>query len=205
MFEAEIVTGHFIHVDENFNIISEREIKCCPFKWSHEAEAVHGITQKQASKYKKFSEVYESLADWISLSGANEFWCHTNSKMYGKLVPYDYAIMRINMLNMGDYPYHMINRLKPYSTHSLAKVLQGRFTFEGFSLDNICKQLGINLNHHDAKSDAHACLEIIKQLLPLTNREELYNYERGINEDTKRLGRRNSKQPKTSSRATSIF
>jgi len=205
VFEAEILTGHFIHVDENFNIISEREIKCCPFKWSYEAEAVHGITQKQASKYRKFGEVYEDLINWIALSGAKEFWCHTNSKMYGKLVPYDYAIMRINMLNMGDYPYHMINKLKPYSTHSLAKVLQGRFTFEGFSLDNICKQLGIKLNHHDAKSDAHACLEIIKQLLPLTSREELYNYERGINEDTNRPGRRNSKQPKTSSRITSIF
>jgi DNA polymerase III epsilon subunit-like protein len=201
VFEAEIVTGYFIHVDDNFNIISEREIKCCPFKWSHEAEKVHGISQREAYKFKKFSEVYEDLITWIDLSESNEFWCHSNVKLYGKIVPYDYAIMRMNMLNMGDTPYWQINKLKPFSTHSLAKVLQERFTFEGFSLDNVCNRLGIKLKHHDSRSDALACLEIMKQLLPLTNREALYNYERGINENDDGIGRRNRKKSRADSGA----
>lgn len=194
VFEAEIITGYFCLLDENFNVVDTKEIRCNPWKWSEDAEKIHGITRREASRYKKFSEVYRDLADWIDLSGATEFWCHSNSVMYGKITPYDYAVLRLNMLNMGDNPYWIINKLKPYSTHSLAKVLQNRFTFSGFSLDSICKYLGIKLEHHNAKSDCRATVEIIKQLLPLTTKEELLNYERGINEDTTRTVKRNSKR-----------
>jgi DNA polymerase III epsilon subunit-like protein len=116
--------------------------------------------------------------------------------MFGKLVPYDYAVLRLNMLDMGENPYWLINALKPYSTHSLAKVLQDRFTFDGLSLDNICKELSIPLKHHDAESDCLATVEIIKRLLPMTTREEIYNYERGINENADGIIKRNSKRSK---------
>jgi DNA polymerase III epsilon subunit-like protein len=197
VFEAEIITGYFCLLDEDLNVVSTKEIRCNPWKWSDEAAAVHGIGKRGASKYKRFTEVFRDLTSWIELSGAREFWCHTNSVMYGKLAPYDYAVLRINMLNMGDHPYWGINKLRPYSTHTLAKVLQGRFDFPGFSLDNICKELGIRLTHHNAESDCRATVEIIKRLLPMTNREELYNYERGINENTEGSRKRNSRKPKS--------
>lgn len=196
VFDAEIITGFFCLLDDKLNVIDTRSIECNPYSWSDEAEKIHGISKKQASKYKKFSEVYQSLIDWIDLSDATEFWCHSNVKMYGKIVPYDYAILRMNMMNMGDSAYWTINKLRPFSTHSLAKS-QNRFTFESNSLDNICKQLGIKLKHHNAESDCLATVEIIKQLLPLTNREEIYNYERGINENTERVSKRNSRQSKS--------
>jgi DNA polymerase III epsilon subunit-like protein len=197
VFEAEIITGYFCLLDENLKIVDTRFIQCNPFKWSDEAEKIHRITRSQAAKYKKFSEVYQGLIDWINLSGATEIWCHSNSKMYGKIVPYDYAVLRMNMLNMSDSAYWTINKLKPYSSHSLAKT-QNRFTFESNSLDNICKQLGIRLTHHDAESDCRATVEIIKRLLPMTSREEIYNYERGINEDFERPIKRNSRKSKPS-------
>jgi DNA polymerase III epsilon subunit-like protein len=196
VFDAEIITGFFCLLDDDYNVVKTKSIQSNPFKWSDEAQIIHGITKKQASKYKQFKEVYQELIDWIDLSGATEFWCHSNVKMYGKIVPYDYAILRMNMMNMGDSAYWTINKLRPFSTHSLAKA-QNDFTFEGYSLDNICKQLKIELKHHNAESDCLATVEIIKQLLPLTNREELYNYERGINENTERAGKRNSRQSKS--------
>ncbi len=197
VFDAEIITGFFCLLDDKFNVIDTRLIQCNPFKWSDEAEKIHRISRSQASNYKKFSEVYRDLITWIELSGAKEIWCHSNSKMYGKIVPYDYAVLRMNMFNMGDHPYWIMNGLKPYSTHSLSKA-QNRFTFEGYSLDNICKQLGIRLTHHDAESDCRATVEIIKQLLPHTNREEIYNYERGINENASPSSKRNSRKSKPS-------
>jgi DNA polymerase III epsilon subunit-like protein len=196
VFEAEIITGFFALLDNELNLVDTKLIQCNPSRWSDEAEAVHGITKKQASQYKKFTEVYEGLINWIQLSGAKEIWCHSNSVMYGKIVPYDYAILRLQMLNMGDTPFWVVNGLKPYSTHSLAKVLQDRFTFDGLSLDNICKELSIPLKHHDAESDCLATVEIIKRLLPMTTREEIYNYERGINENAERPITRNSKRSK---------
>ncbi len=204
VFEAEIITGFFVHLDDSFNVVNTLSVKCNPFNWSDEAEKIHGITKRQASKYKKFSEVYQDIVNFIDLSGATEFWCHSNSKMYGKITPYDYAVLRMNMMNMGDVPYWSINSLKPYSTHSLAKVLQDRFTFESLSLNNICHTLGIKLNHHDAESDCLATVEIIKKLLPMTNRDELYNYERGINEDAKRNGTRNPRKSRQGERASII-
>ena len=196
VFDAEIITGFFCLLDDKLNVVDTRSIECNPFSWSDEAEKIHGITKKQASKFKQLKDVYQALIDWIDLSGATEIWCHSNVKMYGKLIPYDYAILRMNMINMGDSAYWTINKLRPFSTHSLAKS-QNRFTFESNSLDNICKQLSIELKHHNAESDCRATVEIIKQLLPLTTREEIYNYERGINENTERTGKRNPRQSKS--------
>jgi DNA polymerase III epsilon subunit-like protein len=195
VFEAEIVTGFFACLNDKLQIVNTLSIQSRPWKWSHEAEKIHGISEKEASKYKKFSEVYHEIISFLRMNDATEFWCHSNVKMYGKIVPYDYAVLRMQMLNMGDEAYFAINKLKSYSTHSLAKVLHDRFTFESNSLDNICRTLGIKLTHHNAESDCRATVEIIKRLLPMTNREELYNYERGINEDSKKTSRRNSRTP----------
>lgn len=203
VFEAEIITGYFCLLDDCLNIVDTKEIRCNPWKWSEEAEKIHRISKKEASTYKKFTEVYRDLVNWIELSGTREIWCHSNSKMYGKIVPYDYAVLRMNMLNMGDHPYWVMNGLKPFSSHSLAKA-QNRFTFEGYSLDNICKQLGIRLTHHDAESDCRATVEIIKRLLPHTNKEEIHNYERGINENAQPTRKRNSGKS-TSSNRTANF
>lgn len=195
VFEAEIITGFFACLDDSFNVVNTLSIQSRPWKWSHEAEKIHGISEKEASKYKKFSDVYQEIISFLRMNDATEFWCHSNVKMYGKIVPYDYAVLRMQMLNMGDEAYFAINKLRPFSTHSLAKVLHDRFTFESNSLDNICRTLGIKLTHHNAESDCRATVEIIKRLLPMTNREELYNYERGINEDSKKTSRRNSRTP----------
>jgi DNA polymerase III epsilon subunit-like protein len=195
VFDAEIITGHFIYVDKNLQTRSEFTLQCNPLKWSYDAEKIHGITKEEASKYKKFSEVYLDLLNWLEAYDVNEAWMHTNAKMFGKLTYFDHAILRLRMGDMGDVPYFLIEKIRPYSTHSLAKVLQNHFNFEGFSLDLICKRLGIQLKHHDAQSDAIACLEIIKQLLPMTNREALYNYEREVsNEPTGKTKRSNVRQ-----------
>lgn len=197
VFEAEIITGFFACLNDKLQIVDTLYIQSQPFKWSKEAELIHGITEKEASKFRRFSEVYEKIVNFIKMSESTELWCHSNVKMYGKIVPYDYAVLRMQMMNMGDEAYWTINNLKPYSTHSLAKVLHDRFTFESNSLDNICKTLGIKLTHHNAESDCLATVEIIKRLLPMTNREELYNYERGINENNDRSGTRNRKASRT--------
>jgi DNA polymerase III epsilon subunit-like protein len=196
VFEAEIITGYFLACDpKTFVIRSEFDLRCRPHKWSYEAEKIHGISKEEASGYKKFSEVYEGLLHWLESQQAAEIWMHTNAKMYGKLTYFDYVVLRLRMMDMGDLPYFEIERLRPYSTHSLAKVLQDQFAFEGFSLNNICKTLDIDLNHHNAKSDTLACYQIITKLLPLTTRENLLNYDKGIeNEDNSGTRIRNSKK-----------
>ena len=198
VYEAEIITGCFLSCDpKTFAIRGEFNLKCRPWKWSYEAQGIHGITKEEASKWPLFREVYENLLYWLQSQQAAEIWMHTNAKMFGKLTYFDYAVLRLRMMDMGDEPYFQIERLKPYSTHSLAKVLQGEFAFEGFSLDSICKTLNIDLQHHDAKSDALACHQIIKQLLPMTSRSQLENYDKGVeHEDSIRTSKRDRKEPR---------
>lgn len=200
VFDAEIITGFFIHADDSFNIKSTYEIKCNPSKWSDEAEAIHGITKQEASKYKKFSQVYEGLIDWIDACGSTQMWMHCNSKMFGKLAFFDHAVLRTSMMDVGDVPYFKISNISPFSTHSLCKILKNSFNFDSFSLDSICKQLNIKLDHHEAKSDALACLEIIKQLLPLTTCETIRNYERGIDEESSATNPKKSRTKRSTSR-----
>ena len=195
VFDAEIITGYFIHADESFSIKSFHEIKCNPLKWSDEAEAIHGITRLEASTYRKFSEVYQSLIDWIDVCKPTQMWMHCNSKMFGKLSFFDHAVLRLSMMGMGDVPYFKISNITPLSTHSLCKITHSIYNFEGFSLDLVCKTLGISLKHHDAQSDALACLEIIKQLLPLTSIEAINNYEREI--ENEESSKPNSKKSRT--------
>lgn len=68
VFDAEIITGYFLSVNPvTFEIVGEFELKCNPFKWSYEAQEIHGITREEAATYKKFSEVYENLINWLSV------------------------------------------------------------------------------------------------------------------------------------------
>lgn len=202
LFDAEIITGFFIHADEFFNIESTYEIKCNPREWSVEAERVHGITREEASNFEPFKNAYKGLIDWIKSCDPNQMWMHTNSKMFGKVAFFDHAILRMNLSYIDDEAYFKVGSIKPYSTHSLCKILQDRFNFEGFSLDLICKELGVELKHHESKSDALACLEIIKQLLPLTTLEAINDYERGIKDE--RISTSNSTKPRKSKRTSRL-
>jgi DNA polymerase III epsilon subunit-like protein len=194
VFDAEIIEGHFIAFDENFKVLSTFELRCNPMKWSDEAEEIHKISRHVANGYKKFSEVYEGLLDWLCAYNITSFWCYSNVLMFGKQSYYDHAVLRLNMMNMGDVPYFAVEKIRPFSVHTLCKMCNNHFNFEDHKLSSICKTLGIELDAHNAKSDCEATLEILKRLLPLTTKEEIYEKEKGIlNEGTSET---NSKKPR---------
>jgi DNA polymerase III epsilon subunit-like protein len=201
--EAEIIEGYFIAFDESFVIKSEFHLKCNPKTWSEAASRIHGISKETAATYPPFEHVYQDVLAWLRDNDIKELWCHTKVDSFGKVVYFDYALLRMNMFNMSNEAYFEICKIKPFSTHSLAKVLAPQYNFQGFSLDLICKDLGIKLDHHQARSDAFACYEIIKQLLPKTNRDAVYNHERKIydseTEEATRRPKRSKKRVNTHS------
>lgn len=204
--EAEIITGHFIAFDSNYKIMQELSIKCCPHKWSDSAELIHGITYAEARTFPEFKDVFEDIWDFFEANRPDIFWCHAKTDMFGKRVYFDYAILRYQMLLMGDLPYFVVNRVKPHSTLSLAKVTDRFHNFDGFTLNKICEKLNIKLKHHDAKSDCEASFEIINKLLPLTSLNDVDNYEQGVlNEDYTRTSQPDRKQARTSIRVAGLI
>lgn len=180
VFDAEIIEGHFIAIDEKFNVLSNFELKCNPIKWSDEAELIHKISRDTASNYRRFSECYHELLDWLEAYSIKSFWCYSNVLMFGKQTYYDHAVLRLNMMGMGDAPYFAIEQIRPYSVHTLCKMFSSSYNFEDHKLSSVCKTLGINLTAHNAKSDCEATLEILKIMLPKTTLEDVYIKEKGI-------------------------
>jgi DNA polymerase III epsilon subunit-like protein len=170
---AEIVQGHFICTDHDLNVVGTFDLKCRPRKWSYEAQEIHGITKDLADTYRPYSQSHNELMSFLRSNNVTELWMHTNPNSYGKRVHFDYAILKNEVYDISTEDYFYLQRMKVYSTHTLAKCLHDRFNFDKLSLDQICKELKIKLNHHDCVSDANACLEIMRKLLPLTTRENL--------------------------------
>ena len=183
VYDAEIIEGHFIAIDDSLNVLSTFELKCNPRKWSDEAELIHNIPYSVACKYPSFSESYTGLMNWIQANKVTKFWCYSNVNMFGKRTYYDHAVLRMNMYNMGDVPYFFIENLRPYSVHTLCKMFSSSYNFENHKLSSICQTMGIELNAHNAKSDCEATLEILKVLLPKTTLEDVYKKEREIQDE----------------------
>ena len=182
VFSAEIIEGYFICTDTELNVIGTFHLRCRPTEWSHEAYLVHQIPKHIADNYPLFKDCYNDLLDWFNVNKIDEFWCHTNAHMFGKVTHFDYAILKMQLFDVNQGEYFKMHNKKVYSTHSLCKLLKDRFNFSSLSLDSICSVLGIKLKHHDCKSDAEACLEITKRLLPLTDRETVKTL--GVKYDT---------------------
>lgn len=194
VFDAEIIEGHFIAFDDSFNIISKFDLKCNPNRWSDEAELVHRIPRSVALKYRRFDQCYQELLDWLYANDVTKFWCYSNVLMFGKQAYYDHAVLRLNMMSVGDVPYFAIERIRPYSVHTLCKMFSSSYNFEDHKLSSICKTLGINLTAHNAKSDCEATFEILKIMLPKTTLEDVYIKEKGIlNEESSETNSRKSK------------
>jgi DNA polymerase III epsilon subunit-like protein len=208
VFDAEIIHGVFFALDDDLNIVSEFELRCDPVKYSEEAYAVHGISREECAKYKMFNEVYIDLLNWIKTNNIADFWSHSNAVMFGKLVYYDWAVLRLNLFNLGTQAYFEIAQIKVYSTHSLCRLFQQEINSQSLSLAAVCASLRIELKHHNARSDALACVAIMKRFLARTTREELNNLDNGVDDEHKRalpVGARNSKKPRRSAKHSFII
>jgi DNA polymerase-3 subunit epsilon len=197
VFDAEILDAQFFALNDDLEIVSELKIRCNPYRYSEEAYAVHGISREECARYPRFEKEAEKIIAWFKEHRITEFWCHSNAVMFGKLVYYDWAVLRINLLNLGTSAYYSIARVKPFSTHSLCKLFQHEINSQSLSLSAVCDSLGIELQHHNARSDALACIAIMKRFLSRTTREDLYNLDHGVTNENKRalpVSRANSKK-----------
>jgi len=167
---AEMLTAHVIILSEGLDPIREKSFSFRPFAWREEHEdavAIHGITKEVALTFPEKKKEIVSLLDFVG--EPTIFCCHANrrsGKAGGALVTFDYAMMKQECLDAGIlYSFYSIFPTdKIISTHSLCVSLGVSGSKEGrasHSLDSISKLLGIELKHHDAKSDAWACANIL--------------------------------------------
>lgn len=195
---AQIITGTFLAVDKDLNLIAEKRIKCKPFRWDSEADEasrIHGTTKEMTNSWESLFSQLPRLFDWFGLYNFKHFVCHAKRDMFGKKTTFDHAVIRLNLFP-SDYYWGFVNTFNErniISTHSLVTYLGSRYNFDKKNLKSVCETLGVKLdNHHDDRADAIACYELIKKLLPMTTREALTTFERGVeDEDGQRVSKRN--------------
>lgn len=126
-------------------------------KWSEEAAAVHGYTQEQCINAPDRRMMAYALNGFIasygSVTNKDEFIFHARNN-------FDWNIL-ISWLMDYNGCLKCSNNLVPVSTIDLIKE-HGLQVTENNKLDTWMKYLEHNFKHHDAMSDAEACLVLYR-------------------------------------------
>ena len=105
---------------------------------------VHGLTWADVKDSPTFAELWPELSK--KFQGADYLAAHNKG--------FDRTVLRVCCENAGvEMP------AAPFvcTVQASRKVLE----IKPATLDNVCRQLNINLKHHDPLSDAHACARIV--------------------------------------------
>jgi DNA polymerase-3 subunit epsilon len=112
---------------------------------------LHGISWADVREAPSFAEAYPGLLR--ILSGVDFVAAHNSS--------FDRSVLHACCVRAGIEPPDLSFRC----TCQLARNTLG---IRPAKLDNVCRVLGIELNHHDCRSDAAACAKIVLAAVPRT-------------------------------------
>jgi DNA polymerase-3 subunit epsilon len=156
----EILTGSFISSNgqEKLKEIDLKFRPRFPKKWSIEAEAVHKISLDEAMTFPRHEESMDELMGFIN--GHSSFVCHA-LPLFGQ--HFDWAFIKVAAFDMG-YWYNLQKSIREDRVNSTITLAKKKITLPDYKLNTLCKHFGIELDHHNAKSDVNACFEIYRKL-----------------------------------------
>lgn len=172
-----MLTCYAILADLNLNVIDEKNFNFKPTKTNLEkykdAEKIHGISWEMAISFPDKREELQNLYNFVGKE--NMFICHANQKNNST---FDFAFIYMESIFNGfENLFYSHFGTKAFSTHTIAnkyadifnlpKSDKGRYQL---TLNKLCEFFNIDLNHHDAKSDCHACFELYKKMKNLKSK-----------------------------------
>lgn len=146
--------------DEDHNILGEFYGEFRPngskeICWTEDAERVHGITWDTAIKFPPISESLNRFRSFLKPFGPLTLLAHN--------MPFDRRMIR-DLFSKDMAISSEFDNLFPEQFCTL-KLLKdsGLVSTKSKSLGGVCTELGIEHNHHDARSDAFVLIEIHKR------------------------------------------
>ena len=126
--------------------------------WNNHAEKVHGISKKRAATFQHPEKLAEKLIAYLE-----EFDCMFTPVGHNCKGDKNY----IDRL-LSDYGYmnkwSQTVKVKWHDTMEIAKKKKSIICTKNYKLDTLCKFLKIDINAHDALSDANATAELYMQM-----------------------------------------
>lgn len=126
--------------------------------WNKHAEKVHGISMKRAATFQHPSELAEKLKDYL-----DSFDCvftPVGHNCKGDKSYIDRLLIDNNIMNT----WSTTVKVKWHDTHDIAKKKKSIICTKNYKLDTLCKFLKIDINAHDALSDANATADLYMQM-----------------------------------------
>ncbi len=105
---------------------------------------IHGLTWEDVMEEKTFDDVWPEINNQLK---EVDFLAAHNA-------PFDKSVIKASCETYG-----LTNNLKPFVC--TVKVARSHWDIYPTKLPNVCRYLDIELNHHEALSDAEACARIV--------------------------------------------
>ena len=156
-YRNQVITLSSFVTDQDYNIITEFHGRFRPdgrkdIVWSDGAEKIHKITWEEAMEFPTLKDESERYIEWLrSIEDDLDFVAHN--------MAYDRRMIK-GTLFRHDLHFPWQNKHRHYT--DTIKLLKESSLDVGKSksLGEVCKVLGIEHDHHDAKSDAFVLIKI---------------------------------------------
>ena len=155
--EGELTEEHcfLIKPNKEFNWFLKRNIE------------IHGISQNMVENAEEWNEIYYKIQHLFS-----------DAYIVAHNASFDIAVFK--SLN---YLYHIPFKPFPYfCTVELSKKIYPRI--KNHKLNTVCEYMGIELNHHEASSDARACALIVQKSMMILGEYDIATFLKTSNVKT---------------------
>jgi len=129
--ESGVITGEMLRL-------------ICPPRSQMMFTHIHGLKMSDVSGMPKFDKIWLEIVEFTQ--GITDFVAHNAS--------FDRKVLHACCLTYGISPPS-----NPF--HCTVQIARKIFGIYPTKLSNVCQVLGIDLNHHEALSDARACAQIV--------------------------------------------
>ena len=158
--------------DGNYNILGEHYGEFRPegkkeIVWSEGAEQVHGISYEQAITFPTVAESSASFIGFISQFPSLIFVAHN--------MAYDRRMIKGTISRVDGLHFDLYTRFREHQDTQKLLKRSGLVSGKSLSLGPVCKELGIEHDHHSAKSDAFVLIEIHKRCTQALNENSAFN------------------------------
>lgn len=126
---------------------------------------IHGIRPNDVKDKPKFPEIWEEISQYF----------YNTNYVIAHNATFDISVLKVCLEDYGleipDFKYVCSMVISGRGVRKL-----GYYVKDYRSLDKVCKLFNIELEHHNALSDAKACAKIVLKTLRITNRKNLNTF-----------------------------
>lgn len=155
---AEVLTGYF-ETWHGKELVDTLYVECRPDLWIPASEEIHGISQERAMNFPPKKEGMRKIFSYLK-KYPDTLVCHANYLVFGTRGYFDWQLLRgyCYSINQQEWFYKTFYNYKVESTHTIAK--EKLPELGSYDLKTLANYYGLELNHHEAKSDTEVCRQL---------------------------------------------